>query len=535
MQKNPMLRIYLAALIVLFGMAGLVLRFYRILDDDSAAKASVRQGRYHLHIPLQTGTIYDRAFKPLNNTEEAVYAVINPTAETVLSVSDKLRYPERLQQDLRSVSPFVCELTEEVPENQNLILLHGRTDRAGVRTAQHLLGYRQNGAAVAGLEAACEAWLSACDSSADVVFSVSGRGAVLSGGEQKLELNGNPGGGIVTALNARVQRIAETALQAAKTQKGAAVVLDVHSGDILACASLPVYNPDELAQALHSEDAPFINRALSAYSVGSVFKLVTAAAALERDLPVSYLYECKGSYTLYGQRFRCHKLSGHGLLDMQQAMTVSCNPYFISLSELLSAEVLHDTAAALGFGQPLTLAPGMQSDSGTLPDVSALSVPAEKANFAFGQGKLTASPMQIAAMTACIANGGIYSEPRLLLGKTSDGKTVSDPEPAVQRRVLSSETAAALQKMMIAVLRDSEHSNAVPCNIYAAGKTSTAQTGRTGADGEELCHAWMTGFFPAYAPKYAVTVLIEDGGSGNDAAAPVFRRIIEETRRCLIK
>ena len=352
---------------------------------------------------------------------------------------------------------------------------------------------------------------------------------------RKLELNGNPGGGIVTALNARVQRIAETALQAAKTQKGAAVVLDVHSGDILACASLPVYNPDELAQALQSEDAPFINRALSAYSVGSVFKLVTAAAALERDLPVSYLYECTGSYTLYGQRFRCHKLSGHGLLDMQQAMTVSCNPYFISLSELLSAEVLHDTAAALGFGHPLTLAPGMQSDSGTLPDVSALSVPAEKANFAFGQGKLTASPMQIAAMTACIANGGIYSEPRLLLGKTSDGKTVSDPEPAVQRRVLSSETAAALQKMMIAVLRDSEHSNAVPCNIYAAGKTSTAQTGRTGADGEELCHAWMTGFFPAYAPKYAVTVLIEDGGSGNDAAAPVFRRIIEETRRCLIK
>ena len=531
MHRFNLLRLYFAAAIILLGMAGMLIRYYHCLDEESAAKVSVRQGKYHLHIPLQTGTIYDRNYRPITNSEKTLYAVVNPTPDTMLSLFGKIKHSEELQDALRRVSPFACEISEEIQETQNLFLLHGATNPNENTPAQHLVGYCQDGKGVCGLEAAYSDWLSACAYSTDILFTVNGRGAVLSGGEQLRTETGTPNGGVVTTLDKRIQKIAETALRSAPSQKGAAIVMDIKTGDLLACASLPVYQISALDEAIQNTDSPFINRALCAFPVGSVFKLVTAAAALEQGFTTDYCYECTGSFSLYGQRFRCHQLNGHKLLNMQQAMTVSCNPYFISLSQLLSAETLHQFAESLGFGKPTVLAPNIVSDGGTLPDVSCLALPAEKANFSFGQGQLTASPLQIAAMTACIAYDGIYSSPRLVLGKTTDGNTLIQPEKTMQQQILKPETAKTLREMMIAVLRDSEKSNAVPCNTYAAGKTSTAQTGRKDAAGKELCHAWMTGFFPAYYPKYAVTVLIEDGGSGNDAAAPIFRRIIEEIRR----
>lgn len=530
MHRN-LLRLYLAAAIVLLGMAGMLIRYYHCLDEEAAAKVSTRQGKYHLHIPLKTGTIYSRSFQPITNSEHTIYAVVNPTPDTLRSLFGKAKHPEELQAAMHRVSPFVCELTEAVPETQNLLILHGASDTNENAPAQHLVGYCQDGTGVCGLQSAYADWLAACSYSADVFFTVNGKGGVLSGGEQRCTETGTPDGGIVTTLDSRMQKITETALRSASSQKGAAIVMDIETGDLLACASLPVYQVNALKQALQNPDAPFLNRTFGAFPVGSVFKLVTAAAALEQGIPADYYFDCTGSYMLYGQRFRCHRLNGHGLMNMQEAMTVSCNPYFISLSQLLSAESLHRLAESFGFGTPTVLAPNLISDGGTLPEISALAVPAEKANFSFGQGKLTASPLQIAAMTACIANDGIYSAPRLVLGKTSDGKTLLQSEAVRQYRVLKPDTAKLLREMMIAVLRDAEKSNAIPCNTYAAGKTSTAQTGRTSNDGTELCHAWMTGFFPAYYPKYAVTVLIEDGGSGNDAAAPIFRRIIEEIRR----
>ena len=531
MQKNPLNRMFLAAFFMLLCMVGLIFRLYSLHENESASQAGMRQGKYRLHVPLQSGTIYDRNGKALTNSEDVFYAVVCPSPESTLSLFGKVRDPAAFERALHKGIPFLCELTEAVPESEHLILLNGKKNRSGILPAQHILGYCREGEGVSGIEAAYQEILNAYACSADITLSVSGNGTVLSGAAQSTVLNGSAGGGIVTTLDHLIQRIADTALQNASAPTGAAVVMDIQTGDLLACASSPVYHPAHLEDSLDDPDAPFLNRAFCAYSVGSVFKLVTAAAALESGLPDNYYYKCEGSYTLYGQRFRCHKLNGHGLLDMKQAMTESCNPYFISLCQLIPASRMHDTAYALGFGRETELAPHMTAAGGYLPDSSDLNVPAEKANFAFGQGKLTATPLQIAAMTACIANDGIFNQPRLILGETTNGFTVTCSADESSQRVLRHETADALQRMMIAVLRDSDESKAVPCNIYAAGKTSTAQTGRTDADGKEYCHAWMTGFFPAYHPQYAVTVLIENGGSGNDAAAPVFRRIIEEMRR----
>ena len=527
MQKQPIRLILMAAILLLF-MGGMMVQLFSIMHKTKVTEVSVKQGQYHLHIPLSAGMIYDSDFVPLNQSEEEILAVVNPTPQAMASIFTKLRDRDAVNAQLQERSPFVCELNEDARSTADLYILHGRRKKKGILPAQHLLGYRQNGVPTAGLELAFADWLTACDTFADVTFTVSGVGEVLAGAEQSMICSGQSGGGIVTTLNADIQQIAENALQQISPAAGAAVVMECSTGNIAACASTPVYDPDALAGSLDRDDAPFLNRALSAYSVGSVFKLVTASAALESGIPVKHMYKCTGEISVYGQRFRCHQRSGHGLMDMQQAMLNSCNPYFISLSTFLTPEAMHDTAAALGFGTETILANGLVSASGYLPDTKELQVEAEKANMSFGQGKLLATPLQVTAMTACIANKGIYSKPKLFRGLTADGKTLLADQPAEQYRALSEKTAAYVRRMMVTAIEKSETTKAKPENTRAGGKTSTAQTGSFDADGNELNHAWITGFFPVNNPKYAVTVFVEYGGYGNQAAAPVFRRIIEQ-------
>ena len=527
MRRNP-IRMMLISCLLLLCMAGMIVQLYSVLQKRQVREVSVRQGHYRLHVPLSEGTIYDRCFVPLNHPEDVIIAVVNPTPETLAPLFAKIRDSSLVNEQIQHGTPFYCFLQSEAEPNQNLAVLHGMRKPEGSLPAQHILGYRQNGAGVSGLEFAFSDWLSACDTAADVTFTVGGRGEVLAGAERSLILGGQQGGGIVTTLDLDIQNITETALKRISPFAGAAVVMEIGSGAITACASTPVYDPDALSAAMEDSAAPFVNRALSAYSVGSVFKLVTAAAALEHGIPVKYMYECTGTESVYGQRFRCHKWNGHGLLDMQKAMIQSCNPYFISLSTRMTPEVMHDTAAALGFGKAQKLADGLESAAGYLQSVQDLQIEAEKANMSFGQGKLLATPLQVCAMTACFADDGMYTEPKLIRGLTADGRTVLSDADSAPYRAVSADSARKVRRMMVSVIERAAKSNGKPKNTRAGGKTSTAQTGRYDADGNEMCHAWMTGFFPVDHPKYAVTVFVENGGSGNETAAPVFRDIIEQ-------
>lgn len=531
MRNNQPRRMLLMLSVLFLGMMGMLIQLCRIAMDGDAVQAGVKQGKYHLEVPLCEGTVYDRFLRPLHQTEERLLAVVSPNPETVAAVLPILKDRSAVIGQLHSVSPFVCELTQRTAENQNLRILEGRCSRPGTQTAQHLLGYRQGGIGVAGLEASFDRLLQSYDAAADVMISVDAHGAALPGDESSVRINRMPGGGLVTTLDVTVQKIAETALHSVLPAGGAAVVLDSRCGDILACASVPVYNPDALAEALDDPGEPFLNRALCAYNVGSVFKLAVAASALEYSPSAEFCCVCDGYTEINGRLFRCHDRTGHGLLDLRGAMTASCNPYFISMTQLIPAEHLHHTAQMLGFGQPVQLAPGLIADAGRLQSAEELEVAAEKANFSFGQGMLLATPLQIAAMTACIANDGIWTLPRLIAGETPDGRTVIHEQEPYSRRALRPDTALRLREIMTAVLADPDHGNGAPSNSTAGGKTSTAQTGRFAPDGTEYCHAWMTGFFPADAPRYTVTVLVENGGSGNSAAAPVFRKIIEEMTR----
>lgn len=207
-------------------------------------------------------------------------------------------------------------------------------------------------------------------------------------------------------------------------------------------------------------------------------------------------------------------------------MVQSCNPYFITLSQYLNGEQYVKTASDLGFGKSVELCSGMVSSAGNLQTSKEISVAAERANMSFGQGMLTATPLQICRMTAAIANNGVINTPTLIKGFCDENGEIEYAPIKAGERVLYYETAKTLKGFMIRTVR-AENSMSNPDKTSAGGKTSTAQTGNFDENGNEIMNCWFTGYFPSYSPKYAVTVLVEGGKSGNSVSGPVFKQIAD--------
>ena len=491
------------------------------MQSTDLTEAAVRQSQTILTAGQAAGTIYDRHLQPLNNRETVLYAAVTPTPDCIAALLPQMAEVSPLLTGLRSGKPFLCRVNAP-PESPDIPVLSLPLRSSGNPVAPHILGYTQSGRGVTGLEQDYDRILRGSKDPASVTYVVDARGHALLGEPVTVRQAQGINPSVVTTLDTGIQQFCEHL----EIQKGAVVVMDVQTGDVLAMASFPSYDPSALAQALDDPDSPLINRCLCAYSVGSIFKLVTCAAAYKEGI-LDFETTCTGRTEIRGQTFRCHDWRGHGDVDMRQAMIYSCNTYFVELSELLDPGIMLSTAQDLGFGTQIALSGSIVSTSGTLPSMADLQLPAEMANFCFGQGLLTATPLQVTQMTCGIANDGHMPLARLIRGFTTDGKTVLDEKPPMYAYALRRNAAYYLQGLMISAVNENEVSNAVPESVIAAAKTSTAQTGRYDADGTEYCHAWITGYFPIEEPQYAVTVLVEDGGYGNDAAAPLFREIAD--------
>lgn len=512
---------------ILFILSFLVIagNYLRIAADTKYAEAASQSGKYKIEADSARGTIYDRNMIPLvNRNSEFTAAVIPQTVEKnkiIAYAEDKDGFAEKYSRG----QPFLFKSTSYIDESEGLTVFRIPVRYSENQIAQHLIGYTSQGEGVSGIEAAYDKILRSCESENSVTYSADGFGRVLAGDGKVTEKSGIPASGVVTTIDSEIQKICEAA--GAEIKCGAISAADIKTGDIVALASFPDYSVYDLESALTDEDCPMINRNLYSYSVGSVFKLVTACQALKEDY-AGYKYDCGGSVNVNGQQFLCHDLDGHGIQSLKDAVVNSCNTYFISLSQLLNVGELRETAFTLGFGREIHLCSGMTASAGVLPTEEELSVSAELANFSFGQGRLTASPLQVLQMTCAIANGGKMPVLRLIKGITADGISVENEKEPRFAYTMDKDIAEQLGGMMRAAVEENENSNADSSAVSTAAKTSTAQTGRFREDGEEICNAWITGYFPADSPKYAVTVLVEDGGFGNDSAAPVFRKIAED-------
>lgn len=500
-----------------------------LITTGVSSPADASGGGYRLDIGDVRGTIFDRNMLPLVNNEFACYAAAKPTNDAIAAMKGAAE-PQvfqsvyaRMQAGKPAVAPTACP----VRGCGDIITVRCAKRYCTFPLAVHIIGYTDSERrGVCGIEKAYDSLLGECSLEVGVRLSADARGRMLMG--EDISVNGSgeiPQGGVVLTIDSIIQRIAENAMDCLGIDSGAVVILDVSSGAIRACASRPVFSPTAPGESLQSRNSPFVNRALCAFSVGSVFKPVVAAAALESGVDASFACECLGSTCQSGVTFNCHKQEGHGKTDMISAIADSCNVYFINLALKIGDDAIIKTAARLGFGKDVRLAPGIVSAAGNLPQKAELDSDAARANLSFGQGSLLATPLQLAAMMACIANGGTACEPYLIEGtRSADGtftKSAAAPRPA---RAISRQTARALGSFLREVIASGSGTKAACEYFESAGKTATAQTGRS-ENGVEIYNTWFAGYFPADKPQYAVAILKENGSEGAVSCAPVFGAI----------
>lgn len=324
------------------------------------------------------------------------------------------------------------------------------------------------------------------------------------------------GGDITLTIDLKLQKVADDALG---EWRGAIVLLDPRSGQILALASHPYYNPNTLDEDWETlrdnPEKPLINRASQGlYPPGSAFKVVTLAAVLEEGLtkPQETFIDDTGRFVVQGFPILCNNHPGRTSFDLYHAFGYSCNVAFAQLGLRLGARKLLEYAHRFGLGQAphldIPTAAGQLAGDLPLNDI-------ELASTAIGQGELIVSPLQMALVAAAIANGGIVPQPGLVLQPPEHH---SDASPSV---AVSPRTAQQVGEAMVVVVREGSGRSARLSGVQVAGKTGTAQVER----GEP--HAWFIGFAPADEPRYAIAVLVENGGPGSKAAAPLARIVME--------
>lgn len=516
-------------------MTVLIYRVYYINTADYLTMASSGQGSYTLSIANTRGMIYDRNMRPLVNTEYEYVASVLPSplaAAAILPIIPEEEHPavvERLSQTM----PFAMIVPDNNVYAKGVDVFRIPRRYGGYQFAPHVIGYLGGDgvSGVAGVELGYDAELKSAGGKVSCSYNVDAAGHVMSGAAMRVSReNETPLAGIALTLDKDIQQVAQEAL-AAGCERGAAVVMDTESGDVLAMASLPVFDQNDIAASIDSDDAPFINRAVCGYNIGSAFKVLMASAALEKGISEYYEYECQGLIDIGGVIFRCNNNAIHGVSDMQRALQVSCNTYFITLAKELGSDYLLSFCSNMGLGKPIEIAPGINGQSGNLPGLAELENPAALANFSFGQGSSLATPIQMAAAVSTVANGGLSVNPRLVRGVTGDGKELlNERKVFASNEVLSENTSAVMRRLMTGVVEDGSGRTAKPVTGSAGGKTSSAQTGVI-KDGKEIVHAWFAGFYPAQNPRYTIIVFVEGGESGEHVAAPIFKSIADGISR----
>lgn len=511
-----------------------------IAVDPELADTAATQSRYTLTFGTTRGQIYDCRMRPLVDQEERFLAACLPMPENMAALSSSSILLGDIAALSESGRPFLVSCAFPQTDIPGVEIFSVTRRSSSDQLARHIVGYCDgDGNGVTGIEKAFDDFLKRDAQSSSITYTVDGMRRPLTGTDPEISLAESPQWGVVLTIDSRIQEIVEKAGDT-YLSSGAIVVMEPSTGKIRACASFPQYDPCDIAGAVQdTEHSPLLNRAFLAYNAGSTFKICTAAAALTQSIPASTQYECTGAIEVQPaasaaalgalpQLFRCHDLSGHGIIDLRQAMMSSCNPYFIQLGLALEPQTLLNMAADLSFGKETRFADGMTSAAGILPEARTLLSPAAQANLSFGQGDLTATPIQIAQMICAIVNGGNTPAASLIEGLTEDGQWITQPADASTCvKAMDAETAAQIQEFLIASVMEEPDQNAKPRYVTAGGKTGTAQTGILRDDESEVLRGWFAGFFPAEDPQYVVAVLAEDAVSGNRDASPAFRAIAD--------
>ena len=373
---------------------------------------------------------------------------------------------------------------------------------------------------------------------------------------------GTPGREAVLTLHAGLQNFVHQRLVGERS--ASAVIMDIHGGEVLALASVPAYDPNAFNYGLSSEAwhrlindplSPLTNKAISGlYSPGSTFKMIVALAALDAGVGPDHQGYCPGFMKLGNAKFHCWKRHGHGKVDMFNAIKQSCDVYFYDMARRAGIDRISAMAKRFGLGATVGLdLPGERG--GLVPTrewkqatIGESWQGGETLITAIGQGFILASPLQLAVMTARLANGGRAVTPHLLRGFRDQLAQDSAPGPSPKSLGVPEAHLAFIRKAMDAVTnhqRGTAYRRRIEREGWEmAGKTGTSQvrriTLRERAAGvrknKDLPwrfrdHALFVAFAPVHKPRYCCAVVVEHGGGGSTTAAPIVRDILMETQR----
>lgn len=354
------------------------------------------------------------------------------------------------------------------------------------------------------------------------------------------ELSGRrqEGNNIVTNLDPAAQRVALTALEGAGF--GAVVAIEPRTGRVRVLASNPPYDPnlipEHLSQLNRDETTPLFGRATQGqYPPGSTFKVVTAAAGLDSGaITPSSTIVAPGTLDVQGQPLANDFNQDFGAIGLDTALTNSVNTWFAQLGEQVGSETMFEYMDRFGFGS--TPAIDLPSDevykSGLFEGDELLgrNDPVDVARLAIGQERLAVTPLQMAQVTAAIANGGSLMKPQIWSRVVDpDGRVTKRLDPSRYSQPIDEETAAALTAAMEGVVSAGTGTNAAIGGVAVAGKTGTAETPfNETCGGGDLNQAWFIGFAPADEPEIAIAATVECTTQfGGDIAAPIFREVAE--------
>jgi cell division protein FtsI (penicillin-binding protein 3) len=513
-----------------------------------------RSGVRRWPIPAPRGAIFDRNGEPLA-VNLKLYSVaadpgcIKDAAKTAAQLSPLLRKSAReIEQELkqppgvrwvllkRSVDEPLAAAIRRL-RDPGLIIVDGwRRVYPQRELAGAVLGFvGADGKGLAGVEAGLDRRLSGVEGEMQVVLDGRRPGSRDQiPGLTQVRKAMVPGSSVVLTLDVQIQAIVEEELKAAVEAAGAAggtaVAMDPQTGEVLALATVPGFDPNDYRS--YPRETWVSNAVAAPYEPGSTFKLVTACAALEEGvMSRGETVTCEGSRRVGNRTISCalhHGSRAHGTLDLDGMVVESCNVGMATVALKLGADRMHRWARRFGFGERTGIeipgeSPGMLSPPGRWPDIQV-------ANIGFGQG-VSVTPLQLLAAYCAVANGGRRVYPHLVRTIRDAAGKVEHPPVREGERILSRETCDHMKRVLERVVEEGTGTAAAIANRRVAGKTGTAQKARPGAGYSSNKHiASFVGFSPVDDPRLAVLVVIDEPtGSqyGGTVAAPVFRAICE--------
>ena len=510
------------AFLVIIGLLVLRVAYIQVLGHEDLSVAAKLQQNIVLEGADTRGVIYDRNGAPIagghrdyiyilkseNYDGETQNALDSVEAEEVVNGDNGYRVFVSQEYDKKT--------GERLINNSGAYVLEAGRRYQSSQPAVHMVGYVNpgDGRGASGLELMYDEELQMLNKKVSAVADVNGN--LMHGYGLNVESAADNDTyvkeGITTTLDLGLQKEVERILADCENP-AALVVLKSDSGEILAAAGTPVYDPTRIEEYMDSNNGELINKVTQGtYPPGSVFKIIVAAAALEAGVSPDKKLKCTGKESVNGHSVKCETggENGHGVITFEQAFADSCNSAFIQLGQLVGAEAVIEMAERFGLGKTVLedFPEEHQGNIMTLLESEGAAI----ANLAIGQGETLVTPLQVAAMTTIVANNGKKIQVKITSTETSEWVECISPK-----------TAAALQEMMKAVM-DSGTGSGLELPVSAGAKTGSAESVQGGT---EVVHGWITGYIPADNPQYVITAFVENGRSGRGSAGPLFSRTAE--------